>query len=400
MKPDVVIVRLGELTLKGKNRHRFERTVVDQLKRLLSSYPSVAFNQEFGRIHIELNGTPYEAVEQSLNKIFGLASYSPAVQVPLDLETIRQTALQLVQERQDTSKTFKVIVKRANKSFEFDSQQVAVLVGGYVLHSTEGLKVDLHHPDTELYVDIRNKCAYLFTSIIRGTGGYPVGSNGRALLMLSGGIDSPVAGWLSMRRGLAIEAVHFHSYPYTSERAQQKVKDLSKLLSQYAERIVLHMVPFTDIQIKLREDCRENLLVTCMKRAMLRIAEGLAEKRGAMAVVTGESLGQVASQTLPSLDVIGRVANLPLLRPLIMMDKAEIIAVAEKIGTYEISIQPYEDCCTLFLPKSPATNPSLRIVEQLEEKMEWLDEAIEQAIANTERLRIHWDEKDAEDMYF
>lgn len=400
MKPDVVIVRLGELTLKGKNRHRFERTVVDQLKALFSPYPSIGMTQEFGRIHIELNGAPYEAVAEILNKIFGLASYSPAVQVPLDLEVIRQTALLLAKERPESSKTFKIVVKRANKAFEYDSQQVARLVGGFVLEHTEGLQVDVHHPDLELYVDIRNHSVYLFTSIIRGTGGYPVGSNGRAMLMLSGGIDSPVAGWLSMRRGLTVEAVHFHSYPYTSERAQQKVKDLAKLLSQYTNRIVLHMVPFTDIQVKLREDCRENLLVTCMKRAMLRIAEGLAEKRGALAVVTGESLGQVASQTLPSLDVIGRVAKMPLLRPLIMMDKAEIVATAEKIGTYKISIQPYEDCCTLFLPKSPATNPSLRVVEHLEEKMEWLEEAIQQAIINTERVIIRWDEKDAADAFF
>jgi len=401
MHPEVVIVRLGELTLKGKNRHRFEKRVLDQLQTLLSTYPQLEFKQEFGRIHIELNGAPYPPVERSLNKVFGLNSFSPAYKAPMDLDGIRNKALELLRHTLgDKPGTFKVVPKRANKSFPYDSMDLARLVGGYLLENIPGLSVDVHHPQTQLWVDVREQDAYVFTEVRQGTGGYPIGTNGRGMLLLSGGIDSPVAGWLTMRMGLEVEAVHFHSYPYTSERAKQKVVELAKLLSQYSGSLVLHLVPFTDIQVKLKESAKENLLVISMKRAMLRIAERIAERRGGGAIVTGESLGQVASQTLTSLDVIGRAASLPILRPLITMDKAEIIKVAEKIESYPISIQPYEDCCTIFLPKAPATNPSLKTVEQMERYMDWMEEAIDKAVAGTERIRVRWDDKEETDSYF
>ncbi|WP_438446260.1 tRNA uracil 4-sulfurtransferase ThiI [Gorillibacterium sp. sgz5001074] len=402
MKPDVVIVRLGELTLKGRNRHRFERRVLEQLEPLRLVYPSVRFALEFGRIHIELNEAPYEAAVECLSHIFGLASYSPAIRTELDLELIRQVALERMQELEpaEGTATFKVAAKRSNKAFAHDSKELPHLVGSHILRNTERWTVDVHHPDTTLWVDIRDKEAFVYTDTVRGSGGFPLGTNGKGLLMLSGGIDSPVAGWLAMRMGLDMEAIHFHSYPYTSERAQRKVEDLAKVLSRYSGTMKLHLVPFTDIQVKLKEEGRENLLVICMKRAMLRIAERVAAKRRAGAIITGESLGQVASQTLSSLDVIGRSVEMPVLRPLIAMDKAEIVKVAEQIKTFEISIQPYEDCCTLFHPASVTTNPSIRTVEAVERHIEGLDELIELAVQGIETKVIGWKENDEAAKYF
>jgi thiamine biosynthesis protein ThiI len=386
MKPNTVIVRLGELTLKGRNRYRFEKRVLQQLQPLQQQYPQAGISLEFGRIHIDLQDTPYEAAAEVLDKIFGLASYSPAHKVSLELEDIREKALALMRELEppEGKHTFKVAAKRSNKKYPHDSMELMQLVGGHILRHTQGWLVDVHHPEVTLWVDIRDKEAFVFTDIVPGSGGYPLGTNGKGLLLLSGGIDSPVAGWLSMRMGLEIEAVHFHSYPYTSERAKRKVEDLARELARYSGTLKLHMVPFTDIQVKLKEQGRENLLVICMKRAMLRIAEQLAERRSAKALITGESLGQVASQTLASLDVIGRAAHIPVLRPLITMDKGEIVKVSEKIGTFPISIQPYEDCCTLFLPKSPSTNPGIRTVEKVEAMIPGLDELIRLAVEGTE----------------
>lgn len=393
MKPDVVIVRLGELTLKGKNRHRFERRVLLQLDALRKEHPEVKLKLEFGRIHIELHGAPYEAAEKHLNRIFGLASYSPALKRSLELEDIQAGALALMKELEPApdspdSGIFKVAAKRSNKKYPHDSMELLQLVGSHVLRNTERWRVDVHHPEVTLWVDIRDHEAFVYTDIIKGTGGYPLGTNGKAMLLLSGGIDSPVAGWLSMRMGLDIEAIHFHSFPYTSERAKRKVEDLARELTRYSGTMKLHMVPFTDIQVKLKQEGRENLLVICMKRAMLRIAERLAARRKAGAIITGESLGQVASQTLASLDVIGRAASIPVLRPLITMDKGEIVKVAEKIGTFDISIQPYEDCCTLFLPKNPSTNPGLRTVERVESQIADLEQLIEAAVEHTETMVI------------
>lgn len=400
MKPDTVIVRMGELTLKGKNRNRFEQAVLDRINEQLSAYPSLSIKHEYGRLYIKLNETPVSEVTSRLERVFGLSSFSPAKRVNLDLDAIREAALAWMNGMGRKPATFKVSAKRANKTFPYDSQEVGRLVGEYVLERTEGLRVDVHRPEVELRIDIRFTDAYIFSEMIPGTGGYPVGSNGRALVLLSGGIDSPVAAWLSLRRGLELEAVHFHSYPYTSERAKQKVVELARALSEYSGKIKLHLVPFTDIQTRLHREGKDKLLVTLMKRAMMRIAERIAAKRHAYALITGESLGQVASQTLSSLHAIGSVAELPVLRPLIMMDKAEIIRIAQKIGTYDISIQPYEDCCTLFLPKSPSTNPNVRIIERLEKQMEWLEEAMNRAVDGTETVTVEWGAKREIDMYF
>lgn len=402
MKPDIVIIRLGELMLKGKNRHRFLRSVRQRLNAVLKPFPSLVMEEEYGRIYIQLNEEAYSDVAEALNKVFGIGSYSPAYRSILELERIQETARQLLHEavKGSTGLSFKVSAKRANKQFPYDSQQLGRMVGGYLLHEFEGLTVDVHDPDIEVRLDIRSDYALVFREVLQGGGGYPMGSNGKALLMLSGGIDSPVAGWLGIRKGLELEAVHFHSYPYTSERAQEKVIELTRILSQYCGSIKLHMVPFTDIQTNLRRDANDNILITLMRRAMLRICSRLAERRQAMAIVTGESLGQVASQTLSSMNVIGRATDMPLLRPLITMDKQEIIGYSERLGTYPISILPYEDCCTLFVPRFPSTNPSLSYVERAENNMDWLEDEIEKAVAATDLLEISYEDKDNFDEYF
>lgn len=389
MRTDVIMLRFGEIMLKGRNRSRFENQMIQQIKRVLQPYSGAMLRKEiYGRMYVELNGVPYESAARALGKVFGLQSFSPAIKVAPELAAIQEAALLEMRRLPQVPKTFKVSVRRVNKQFPHDTYEMHRLLGGHILDHFDGLKVDVNNPEANLHVEIREEEAFIYSSQDRGPGGFPIGSNGKAMLMLSGGIDSPVAGWYAMKRGLRIEAVHFHSYPYTSERAKQKVIDLAEALSDYAGSIHLHLVPFTDIQLRLKESCRENLLITLMRRAMFRITEAIAEKREALGIVTGESLGQVASQTLPNMNAIGRVVSLPVLRPLITMDKLDIMAVAEQIGTFPISILPFEDCCTLFVPKSPTTNPSLRVIDYQEERMDWLQDAIREAVEKTETLLV------------
>jgi tRNA uracil 4-sulfurtransferase len=297
-------------------------------------------------------------------------------------------ALAWIQSLTLKPQTFKVSVKRANKDFSYDSLQVSYWVGGYILHAMEGLTVDVKQPDLVLRVDIRQQTAYIFTEVIEGVGGYPIGSNGKAILMLSGGIDSPVAGWMAMRQGLEIEAIHFHSIPYTSERAKQKVIELAERLAFFGGKLKLHFISFAAIQTRLQNEGQSNLLITLMRRSMLRISEKLAKQQNALGIITGESLGQVASQTLSSLNTIGQEIMLPILRPLIMSDKSSIIRKAEQIGTFDISILPFEDCCTLFIPKTPSTNPNLKVVQRLERKMSWLQEFENEALKQAELMTL------------
>jgi thiamine biosynthesis protein ThiI len=376
------------MMLKGKNRKRFEQSVMIQIRKVLSSFPDVRYIPEFGRVYVELGGAAYEQASASLQRVFGLASFSPAYHAPLELEAIQEKALRMMQALPKQPATFKVTVRRVNKSFPHDSQQMNYLVGGYVLQAIPGLQVDVRKPEVELRVEIREDKVLLYVEVIKGAGGFPSGTSGKALLMLSGGIDSPVAGWLAMRKGLTMEAIHFHSYPYTSERAKDKVIQLANQLAGYTDSLKLHMVSFTEVQTSIHRAYQDNLLVTLIRRAMYRIAERIAEREGLGAIVTGESLGQVASQTLPSLNAIGRVVTLPLLQPLMMMDKQEIIGLAESIGTFSISILPYEDCCSLFLPPSPSTNPNLTLVEKLEASMGFLNELIDKAVLETETIEI------------
>ncbi len=384
----LILVRFGELTLKGNNRPHFERAVIRDMKVKLRDYPSLRYHISFGRVLIELNDEPYEQIASRLDHVFGLSSHSPVDSCASEPETIRETALQLMKRLERLPDSFKVSVKRPNKQFPMDTIEMQRYVGGYVLERLPGLKVDVHKPELELFVEIRDRFTYVYCEVNPGLGGFPIGTNGKGLLLLSGGIDSPVAGWLAMKSGMALEAVHFHSFPFTSERAQQKVLELAERLAVYSQRMKVHMVPFTAIQTKLKQHSDDRLLITLIRRAMMRVTNAIAQANEAGAIITGESLGQVASQTLPSLTAIGQAAELPVLRPLIMMDKSEIIRRAQQIRTFDISIQPYEDCCTLFVPKSPSTNPNIRIVEKIEEAAPWLEELILEAVAHTEIVEV------------
>lgn len=389
MTYDMLLLRFGEFTLKGKNRSRFERSVHNHIKSVLRPFPKANIIKEYGRLYVELNGESPEALAGALKKVFGLVSISPVRVCPSELDSIIKTAVEFVGQKELAKETtFKVTARRVWKPFPHSSQEMNHLVGSPLLRAYPQLKVQVKNPEIELRIEIRQERTYLFYEVIPGVGGFPLGTNGKAMLLLSGGIDSPVAGWEALRRGLEIQCVHFYSYPYTSQLAKEKVMELTRILSGYAGRLKLHLVPFTDVQTSFVGIGQDNLIITLMRRAMLRIATTLAEKEGALAIVTGDSLGQVASQTLASMNVIGRATDLPILRPLVTSDKNEIIRTAIDIGTYETSILPYEDCCTLFVPKSPTTNPNLHVVERVEASLEHLAARIEAAVAGTETLII------------
>ncbi|MHA6530321.1 tRNA uracil 4-sulfurtransferase ThiI [Paenibacillus sp. BAC0078] len=386
---DMLLLRFGEFTLKGKNRSRFEKTVFRHVKEMVKPYPKANLSKEFGRIYVELNGEPAEELITALKNVFGIASISPVKVARSEFEdilTVSRTFLEIIAPAAGTS--FKVNARRVWKGFPYGSLEMNKLISTPLLQGYPGLLVDVRSPQLEMKIEIREEHTYIFCENIAGVGGFPLGTNGKAMLLLSGGIDSPVAGWSSMRRGLEVECVHFYSYPYTSELARQKVVDLTRVLSRYAGVIKLHLVPFTEVQTSFTGIGQDNLIITLMRRAMLRIATRLAEQEGALALVTGESLGQVASQTLSSMNVIGRATALPLLRPLIMMDKSEIVELSQTIGTYELSILPYEDCCTLFVPKSPTTNPNLRIVDKIEATLPGYSALLDAAVAGTETVTI------------
>lgn len=394
MTYDKLLLRFGEFTLKGKNRNRFERSVLNHIRSVLRPYPGAKIIKEYGRLYVELNGESPEALIQVLKKVFGLVSISPVRVCPSEPDRIIETAVDFVGQKElEGTVTFKVNARRVWKQFPHSSQEMNHLVGSPLLRTYPQLKVKVKQPDMELRVEIRENETYLYYEVIPGAGGYPLGTNGKAMLLLSGGIDSPVAGWSAMRRGLEIECVHFYSFPYTSQLAKEKVMELTRLLSGYTGKIKLHLVPFTDVQTSFVGIGQDNLIITFMRRAMLRIVSSLAEREGALAIVTGDSLGQVASQTLPSMNVIGRATELPLLRPLVMMDKNDIINIAMDIGTFDTSILPYEDCCTLFVPKSPTTNPNLKIIEKVEASITELPALIQAAIEGTETVIITPDSK-------
>ncbi|WP_027088318.1 tRNA uracil 4-sulfurtransferase ThiI [Cohnella panacarvi] len=385
MTYEMILVRFGEITIKGRNRNRFEKMQLDQIQSVLGGFPALTYERAYGRVYVRLNGESYEQVAALLKNIFGIVSFSPVVRVAHDLQEIREASLALLQGMTPAPRTFKVSVKRGWKQFPHNSIEMNHLVGAHLLRNTPSLKVDVRQPEAELRIDIQYEGTFIYCVVEKGAAGFPLGMNGKAMLLLSGGIDSPVAGWMAMRKGLAIEAVHFHSYPFTSEQAKDKVVSLAKRLSFYSGRIRLHLVPFTEIQTTLAQSGHDSLIITLMRRIMLRITEQLAERNGALAIVTGDSLGQVASQTLVSMNVIGRATVLPLLRPLVMMDKQDIIDHAHRIGTYSTSILPYEDCCTLFVPKNPAIHPSLKTVEQVEAKLaESMERMIAEAVEGTE----------------
>ncbi|MDQ0339775.1 thiamine biosynthesis protein ThiI [Caldalkalibacillus uzonensis] len=386
-----VLIRYGELALKGKNRKLFENqlqeNIVNQLKDL-----NVKLKKTHGRLYLYLHDESFETVHARLKHIFGISSYSPAIKTSLELKDIQETALKAIRAHSPFPKTFKVSVKRANKRFPYTSQEMNHKLGAHILIHTDNLKVDVHKPEVELLVEIREDAAYIMSQKFRGAGGLPVGTSGKVMLMMSGGIDSPVAGYLCLKRGLRFEGVHFHSFPFTSERAKQKVVDLAMQLSQYAGPVKLHIVPFTEIQTEIKKHIPDEYSITIMRRLMMRITEALAKKHKALGIATGESVGQVASQTLESMHTINEVTNYPVLRPLVTMDKVEIIDIAQTIGTYDISILPYEDCCTVFQPKNPKTKPDRLTAGQLEERLN-VEPLIERAVENTETLRLTREEQ-------
>lgn len=353
-----IMIRYGELSLKGKNRNVFIRKLRDNIRRIMKDLPTVKVKGEHDRMYLFAGeGREIEEALKRLPDVFGIQSFSPAVRCKADLDTIKETAERILSGMETEGKTFKVEVRRADKTFPLKTIELQQEMGGHLLPIFPKLIVRMKNPEIRLLIDIREDGAYLSTTTIQGAGGLPAGSNGHALLMLSGGIDSPVAGYLMMKRGLKLDVIHFHSPPFTSEQSKQKVVELAERLSAFGTRIRMHTIHFTDIQQAVQDSVPSALTMTTTRRMMMKIADRVREEIRAKAIVTGESLGQVASQTLDSLSAINEVTSTPVLRPLIAMDKLDIISIAEKIGTYETSIRPFEDCCTIFTPANPATKP-------------------------------------------
>ncbi|WP_409251644.1 tRNA uracil 4-sulfurtransferase ThiI [Bacillus sp. SCS-153A] len=384
---DQILVRYGEISTKGRNRKAFTKKLRENILMVLKDFPKVKVSATRDRLHIYLNGENGEEALKKLANVFGIQSYSPVVKTAKDVDEIKEAALTLMKKTYSEGQTFKVSARRADKTFELDTNEINYAVGSHVLKNTEGLTVDVKNPDIKLNVEIRKEGAYLSSEIYQGAGGMPAGASGKAMLMLSGGLDSPVAGYLIMKRGVEVEAVHFHSPPFTSERAKQKVIDLAKSLSVFSGGIKLHIVPFTEIQQTVHNQVPENYTMTSTRRMMLRITEKLRQKHNGLGIITGESLGQVASQTLDSMLAINEVTSTPVLRPLIATDKLEIIDIAKKIGTHDISILPYEDCCTIFTPPAPKTKPKTEKIQYYESFVDF-EPLIDKAVADTEMLVI------------
>ncbi|WP_042354789.1 tRNA uracil 4-sulfurtransferase ThiI [Bacillus rubiinfantis] len=388
MMIDRILIRYGEISTKGRNRKQFVEKLRKSVKIALSPFQKIKIEASHDRMYIVLNGEDELAVIEKLKRIFGIQSFSPAVKVDKDIEVIKEVALKLVRSLYRDGATFKVTAKRSDKTFALNTDELNHNIGGYLLQNIPGLKVNVKNPDINLRVEIRKEAVYLSSETIPGAGGLPMGSSGKAMLMLSGGIDSPVAGYQAMKRGVELEAVHFFSPPYTSERAKEKVIDLAKKLAEIAgSSITLHIVPFTTVQQAIREQVPENYTMTSTRRMMLRITDEIRKQREGLAIITGESLGQVASQTLESMYAINDVTNTPVLRPLISTDKNDIIKIAEAIDTLDISNRPYEDCCTIFVPASPKTKPKREKVRQYESYFDF-EPLIKEAIMAVETLTI------------
>ena len=384
------LIKYAEIGVKGKNRFLFEDALVAHIRHALKRLDGdFIVSKESGRIYASAQTEfDFDEVVESLSRIFGIAAICPMVQVEDNgYEDLKQQVLTYVDQYYDDKHfTFKVYARRGNKRYPVNSEQINRDLGEVILHTFPDTKVDVHKPDVMLYVEVRNKIN-IYSKIIPGPGGMPVGTNGKAMLLLSGGIDSPVAGYMIAKRGVKIDAVYFHAPPYTSERAKEKVIDLAKLVSRYSGPVHLHIVNFTDIQLYIYDKCPHEELTIIMRRYMMRIAEHLAGEAGAQALITGESIGQVASQTMQSLAATDAACTIPVFRPVIGFDKQEIVDVSEKIGTYETSVLPFEDCCTIFVAKHPVTKPSIKMIERSEEKLEEkIDELVETAIRTVEKV--------------
>ncbi|WP_413517615.1 tRNA uracil 4-sulfurtransferase ThiI [Carnobacterium maltaromaticum] len=375
-----IMVRYGELSTKGKNKRTFINRLSQNVRRALHDFPEIKILGERDHMYLELNGADSHIVMKRLEPIFGIQNYSPVVRLPRDMEVVKKIAVEMVQSVFKEGQTFKITTKRADHLFELDTNDINQLLGAEVLRNVEGIKVQVKKPDIEVKVEVRLEGIFLSCQRIAGAGGLPVGSGGRAMLMLSGGIDSPVAGYLAMKRGVEVQAVHFHSPPYTSPRALQKAKDLTVKLTAYVGSIQFIEVPFTEIQEEIKRVVPEGYLMTVTRRMMMRLTDKIREQQRGLAIVNGESLGQVASQTLQSMVSINEVTNTPIIRPVVSMDKNEIIEIAQKIDTLELSIQPFEDCCTIFAPPAPKTKPKLEKAQKFEARLD-VDGLIERAMA-------------------
>ncbi len=386
------LIKYGEIAIKGKNRHLFEEALVKQISHALSKVDGeFAVTREQGRIYIDCESEyDYEETVEALQRVFGIVGICPVMKAEdRGLDELGNDVIRFLEQVYGGhSQTFKVLTRRAKKSYPIESMEVNSELGGRILDAFPDMRVDVHDPELLIHVEIRDMI-YIYSKIIPGPGGMPVGTSGRAMLLLSGGIDSPVAGYMIGKRGVVIDAVYFHAPPYTSDRAKQKVVDLAKLVARYTGPIRLHVVNFTDIQLYIYEKCPHDELTIIMRRYMMMIAERFAALDGSMALITGESIGQVASQTIQSLAVTNEVCKLPVFRPLIGFDKQEIVEVAKKIDTFETSILPFEDCCTIFVAKHPVTKPNLKVIQRSELKLqEKIDEMIETAVESAETICI------------
>ena len=386
------LIKYGEIGIKGKNRYLFEEALVDQIRRSLTKIDGEFFvRREQGRIYVDCSGDyDFDETVEALQKVFGIVGICPVVVTEdTGFEDLAAVCVQyLKEEYPEGDQTFKVDARRARKNYPKQSMEINCDLGEKILDAFPKMHVDVHHPQIMLHVEIREKI-YIYSRIIPGAGGMPVGTNGKAMLLLSGGIDSPVAGYMIAKRGVKVDAVYFHAPPYTSERAKQKVVDLAKIVSRYSGPMDLHVVNFTDIQLYIYDKCPHEELTIIMRRYMMRIAEHFAKEEGCLGLITGESIGQVASQTMQSLAATNDVCTLPVYRPLIGFDKQEIVDVSLKIDAYETSIQPFEDCCTIFVAKHPVTKPNLNVIRHSEEKLaEKIEELVQTAIDTTEVIQI------------
>ena len=390
---DHIVVRYGELSTKGKNRKEFTRQLTANIKKRLQDHKALTYNTLHDGLFIKLNGEDYPSIKEELKDIFGYSYFSGAIRVNKDIEEVKKVTLALAENH--SVKTFKIATKRHDKSYPMRSDEINRALAGNILHNTS-LLVDVHEPDLMIYVSVDKDFIYVMDEKVRGGGGYPTGINGMAMVMMSGGIDSPVAAYMTMKRGLKIECIHFASEPYTSKQALEKVLTLAEKLSVCQEEINVHIIPFTDLQLAIYKNVDEPYCITIMRRMMYRIADQICKNRKIKVITNGESIGQVASQTPESISVIGKVADTLILRPLCMMDKLEIIDIAKRIDTYETSILPFEDCCTIFDPKNPVTKPKEDKCLHYESLFDY-QPLVDACIENERIVKVSYRKEDKED---
>lgn len=380
----VILIKYGELSTKKGNRNFFINTLYNNVKNKLKNF-EVKISKDRARMYIEFRDNELGDIKKNIDKVFGIHKYHIAYIVDTNIDSIKEKALDIISKL--NYKTFKVETKRSFKAFEIDSMEISRVVGGYILKNTDNLTVDVHNPEVVIQIEVREGNSYIYLNSYQGSGGYPVGTQPKGFLMLSGGIDSPVAGYLAMKRGVSLEAVYFEAIPHTSLEARNKVISLTKKLASYTNSINLHIVNFTPIQEAIYKNCRGDYCITIMRRMMYRIMEKLVKSRNGYVIINGESIGQVASQTLVSMSVINSVTNVPVIRPVACLDKLEIIDIAKKIDTYETSILPFEDCCTVFVPKHPVINPKLSTAEFEENKFDY-NSMIDEAVASINTIKV------------